>query len=107
MNKGYYSTFRFIILVSTILVGCAPKPGADLGGDLDTTCIQGTVTYQSPIDASSTPYPSATVSAWKKDSEKTLSEARTDQRGNYCIEIPVGDFRVDLRVWGMVPRKNR
>ncbi len=24
------------------------------------------------------------------------------QAGNYCIEVPLGDFRVDLRVWGMV-----
>ncbi len=102
MNKDYYMAFGFIILLFAILVGCVPKPIESVGGDLGSTCIQGNVSYQSPIDASSVPYPSATVSAWKKDAEKSLSEARTDQRGNYCIEIPLGDFRVDLRVWGMV-----
>ncbi len=102
MNKDFYMTFGFIILLFAILVGCAPKPIESVGGDLGSTCIQGKVSYQSPIDASSVPYPSATVSAWKNDTEKPLSEARTDQRGNYCIEIPIGDFRVDLRVWGMV-----
>ncbi len=102
MIRHYYLTFGFIILLFAFLVGCVPKPIESVGGDLGSTCIQGNVSYQSPIDASSVPYPSATVSAWKKDSEKSLSEARTDQRGNYCIEIPLGDFRVDLRVWGLV-----
>ncbi len=102
MNKDYYSTFGLIILLFAILGGCVPKPSAGLGSDMDATCVQGSVSYQSPIDASSVPYPSATVSAWKKDAEKSLSEARTDQRGNYCIEFPIGDFSVDLRVWGMV-----
>ena len=102
MYKGYCSIFVIIILLFIILGGCAPTPSPNLSGVTGTTCIQGSVTYQSPIDASSVPYPGATVSAWKKDAEKPLSEARTDQRGNYCIEIPVGDFEVDLRVWGMV-----
>jgi hypothetical protein len=102
MNKDYYTTFGFIILLLVILGGCAPPPSTGVGGDMVATCVQGRVSYQSPIDASSVPYPSATVSAWKKDAEKPLSEARTNQGGNYCIEIPIGDFRVELRVWGLV-----
>jgi len=102
MIRHDYLIFGFIILLFAILVGCVPKPIESVGGDLGSTCIQGNVSYQSPIDASSVPYPSATVSAWKKDEEKPLSEARTNQGGNYCIEIPLGDFRVDLRVWGQV-----
>jgi hypothetical protein len=102
MNKDYFLAVGFIILLLVILGGCAPPPSTGVDGDMDVTCVQGRVSYQSPIDASSVPYPSATVSAWKKDAEKPLSEARTDQRGNYCIEIPIGDFRVELRVWGMV-----
>ena len=102
MNRGYYSTFGFIILLFAILVGCVPKPIESVGGNLGSTCVQGRVSYQSPIDASSVTYPSATVSAWKKDAEKALSEAQTDQRGNYCIEIPLVDHKVELRVWGLV-----
>ena len=102
MIRHYYMTFGVIILLFFMQGGCVPKPIESVGGDLGSTCIQGNVSYKSPIDNSSVPYPSATVSAWKKDAEKALSEARTDQRGNYCIEIPLGDFRVDLRVWGLV-----
>ena len=102
MNKDYYMTFGFTILFFTFLVGCVPKPIESVGGNLGSTCVQGRVSYQSPIDASSVTYPSATVSAWKKDAEKALSEAQTDQRGNYCIEIPLVDHKVELRVWGLV-----
>jgi len=102
MHKSYYSIFVIIILLFIIEGGCAPKSSPGLGDDLGSTCIQGTVTYRNPIDGSLVPYPSATVSAWKKDAEKALSEALTNQRGNYCIEVPVGDFRMELRVWGMV-----
>jgi hypothetical protein len=102
MNKGYYQSIGVILLLVIILGGCATPQSVGSGGDMDVTCVRGWVSYQSPIDASSVPYPSATVSAWKKEAEKPLSEARTNQGGDYCIEIPIGDFRVDLRVWGMV-----
>ena len=102
MKKDYFLAVGFTILLFVILGGCAPPPSTGVGGDMVATCVQGRVSYQSPIDASSVPYPSATVSAWKKDAEKPLSESRTDQRGNYCIEFPSGDFSVELRVWGMV-----
>jgi hypothetical protein len=102
MNKGYYQSIGVILLLVIILGGCATPQSVGSGGDMDVTCVRGRVSYQSPIDASSVPYPSATVSAWKKEAEKPLSEARTNQGGNYCIEIPIGDFRVDLRVWGLV-----
>jgi len=102
MKKGYYLAYGCLILFFIILGSCAPTPSPKLDGEMGATCVQGRVSYLSPVDASSVPYPSATVSAWKKDSEKPLSEARTNQGGNYCIEIPIGDFRVELRVWGLV-----
>jgi hypothetical protein len=56
---------------------------------------------KSPIDSKQIPYAGVTVNAWRHDKELALVETKTDKDGNYCIEVPVGDFRVDLRVWSM------
>jgi hypothetical protein len=55
---------------------------------------------KSPIDSKQVPYAGVSVTAWRPDKELALSETKTDSDGNYCIEVPAGDFRVDLRVWG-------
>ena len=65
------------------------------------SCIQGKVWMKSPIDSKQIPYAGVTVNAWRHDKDLALVETKTDKDGNYCIEVPVGDFRVDLRVWGM------
>jgi hypothetical protein len=65
------------------------------------TCIQGKVWMKSAIDSKQIPYAGATVNVWRHDKDLALVETKTDSDGNYCIEVPVGDFRVDLRVWGM------
>ena len=40
------------------------------------------------------------VNAWRHGKDLALTETKTDSDGNFCIEVPVADFRVDLRVWG-------
>jgi hypothetical protein len=65
------------------------------------TCIQGKVWMKSPIDSSQVPYGGVIVNAWRHGKDLALAETKTDGDGNYCIEVPAGDFRVDLRVWGM------
>lgn len=102
MNKGLCSAVGIIILLFVALFSCAPKPFGGISDDSTITCIQGKVSYKNPIDGSSTPYPGATVSAWQQGAEKPLSDARTNQIGLYCIEVPVGDFKMELRVWGSV-----
>ena len=99
MNKINCWIVVCFILLFIITGSCATPPSPKLEGVKGSTCIQGRVLYQSPIDASPVPYPSATVSAWKKDADRALSEAQTDQNGSYCIEIPLVDYRVELRVW--------
>jgi len=73
------------------------------GGTIDSvkTCIQGKVWMKSPIDSKQVAYARVSVNAWRHDKDLTLSETKTDSNGTYCIEVPVGNFRVDLRVWGM------
>ena len=65
------------------------------------TCIQGKVWMKSPVDSKQGAYAGVSVNAWRHDKELALAETKTDGDGNYCLEVPVGDFRVDLRVWGM------
>ena len=102
MNRRHYSALGVIILVLFTLPTCTPKPVGGISGESTSTCIQGTVSYKNPIDASLTPYAGATISSWEQGADKALSEAQVNQTGKYCIEVPVADFKVDLRVWGSV-----
>lgn len=56
---------------------------------------------KNPIDSKQVPWGGVTVNAWRHGKDLALAETKTDSDGNYCIEVPVGDSRVDLRVWGM------
>ncbi len=103
--KNYY---RFTLVLSfiflfTIAVGCAPKQIQPLPEDFEPTCIQGTVSYVSPIDSTLVPYPNVKVTAHRHGTDQALAETTTNKAGNYCIELPMGDFEVDLRIWGLVP----
>ena len=102
MNRRHYSALGLIVLIPLILLSCAPKPFSGISSDSTIACIQGRVSYKNPIDASLTPYAGATISSWNQVADKALSEARTNQTGDYCIEVPVADFKIDLRVWGSV-----
>ena len=39
--------------------------------------------------------------AWQSGKDGALVEAKAAKEGNYCIEIPLGGYSVDLRVWGL------
>jgi hypothetical protein len=56
---------------------------------------------KNPIDSKQVPWGGVTVNAWRHGKDLALAETKTDSDGYYCIEVPVGDSRVDLRVWGM------
>jgi len=56
---------------------------------------------KNPIDSKQVPWGGVTVNAWRHGKDLALAETKTDSDGNYCIEVHVGDSRVDLRVWGM------
>lgn len=98
--------FAFVIVFgftsTIIMMGCSTRQMGTLPDSIEHSCVQGKVFYKVPTDSAAVPYPSVTVTAWQHEENKPLTETKTDQAGNYCIEVPLGDFRVDLRVWGMV-----
>lgn len=87
-------------LILAFLLGCGPRPVQLPEGPYETGCVRGTVYYLSPLDSRNVPFPGVTVTAWIHGTHQGLAEAITDESGNYCLNIPLGDHRVDLRVWG-------
>ena len=103
MRNAYRFVFVMVVVViSTMMAGCSAKQMATLPDSIERSCTQGRVFYRIPSDSAAAPYPSVTVTAWHHEKNQPLTETKTDQAGNYCIEVPLGDFQVDLRVWGMV-----
>jgi len=101
MKKDRSVSFVVLIIFGVALIyGCASTQTQSPPEDFAATCIQGKAWYRSPVDSSLVPYPAATVNAWRTDTNKGLTETVTDNAGIYCIEIPKGNYRVDLRVWG-------
>jgi hypothetical protein len=69
----------------------------------EPVCFQGTVHYPHPSDSQPVPFANVKVTAWRHDeTKKPFAEAMADPRGNYCLEVPLGEYGVDIRVWGMV-----
>ena len=102
MRPRFCSVLVLMLLLATVCVcGCAPNQTSPPLEGIETTCIQGTVLYKSPVDGKEVPYAGATVGVWLHDTEQGLTETKTDARGNFCLQVPLGDFKVDVRVWGM------
>lgn len=98
--------YRFGLVISLILLlsitaGCGHRQIQDLPEDFVPTCIQGTVWYRTPTAPTPVPYPYARITAWRHGTDRSLAKTKADKAGNYCIEVPLGGFGVDLRVWGM------
>ena len=100
--------FAFVIVFgfTSTMMGCSARQIGILPDRIERSCAQGRVFYKILTDSAAVPYPSVTVTAWDHETNQPLTETKTDQAGNYCIEVPLGDFRVDLRVWGMVHLPN-
>ena len=101
--KKYY---RFALVISSILLlsiaaGCGHSQIKGLPEDFMPTCIQGTVWYRMSTDPTPVPYPYARITAWRHGTDQPLSETKADEAGNYCVEVPLGESGVDLRVWGV------
>lgn len=95
-----------LILVSVLAflcgcLGCGAPPLQRVAADAVKTCVQGKVWMKNPVDSTQVPYGGVMVNAWRHGKDLPLAETKADSHGNYCIEVPLGDFRVDIRVWGM------
>jgi hypothetical protein len=100
VNKTYWSMIPVCFLLIA-LFGYASGQVQQPSGASGTACIRGTVSYRNPVDSKEVPYPGVTVSAWVHGEKKGLAETKTDGAGNFCIEVPVGEYKLDLRVWGL------
>ncbi len=105
-NEHRIAFILLLVFCSSLAVGCGPeqqvKPPQSIES-LETTCIQGTVSYRLSIDSSSVQFANVKVVAWRHGTtDQPLAETVTDAKGDYCIEVPRGDFSMDVRVWGMV-----
>ena len=105
--RNYYRVAHLIssIFLFSIGVGCGPEQQVKPPSPLEYSqpaCIQGAVRYRNPQDANPVPFGNVKVAAWRHGTEQSLAETTADTAGNYCIEVPLGDFGVDLRIWGMV-----
>jgi hypothetical protein len=103
MRNAYRFVFVMVVVViSTMMAGCSARQMVTLQDNNERSCAQGRVFCKIPTDSAPVPYASVTVTAWHHEKNQPLTETKTDREGNYCIEVPLGDFQVDLRVWGMV-----
>ena len=100
--KSYdrFALVIYVVFILAIIAGCAPKPVPTLPKGFEPTCIQGKVQYWSPDNQTPLPFPNASITAWiHKSEDQPLSKTKSDRKGNYCIEVPLGEAKVDLRIW--------
>jgi hypothetical protein len=90
-----------LIFALSIAWGCTSMQATTPSVGTEVTCIEGFVRYRSPVSSTVLPYGDVTISAWHHDKDQALTETKSDQEGRYCIEVPLGDYTVDLRVWGL------
>lgn len=107
MRNSSLAPFVVIFVVFPIMaIGCGPEQQVQPPTAIEyaePVCIQGTVQYRNPGDVNLVPFATVRVSAWRhNETQKSFAEAMADAKGNYCLEVPLGDYGVDIRVWGMV-----
>jgi hypothetical protein len=83
-----------------VLTACTPMRKELPQGDSEVGCIEGTVWYRTAEESKPIPYPHANITAWRHGTDKPLAEKKANKKGAYCIEVPLGSSKVDLRVWG-------
>ena len=101
MNRLCHRGAAVAISLLILYFGCAPNQTVEGPAGSERACIEGTVRYRSPIDSTEVPYANTTINAWRHGTDQALVETKADQEGKYCIEVPLGGYTVDLRVWGL------
>jgi hypothetical protein len=95
-----------LILSLLTAMGCGPEQKVQPPKPIEyaePVCIQGTVQYRHPETSNLVSFANVKVSAWRhNETKKPFAEAMADATGKYCLEVPLGDYGVDIRVWGMV-----
>ena len=101
-------TFMFCFMMA---MGCGPEQQVQPSKPIEyaePVCFQGNVQYRLPGESSLAPFANVKVSAWRhNETKKPFAEAMANATGKYCLEVPLGDYGVDIRVWGMVNLGNK
>ncbi len=105
-NKHCMAFVLTLVFFSTVAVGCGPEQQVQPPKTIEyqePVCFQGTVRYRNPSDEQLVPFPHVKVTAWRHNTkDQPFAEAMANAAGNYCLEVPLGEYGVDIRVWGMV-----
>jgi hypothetical protein len=110
-NEHRIAFILALVFSSTVAVGCGPEQQVQPPKPIqyqEPFCFRGSVHYRHPSDSQPVPFVNIKVTAWRHDeTKKPFAEAMADAAGNYCLEVPLGDYGVDIRVWGMVNLGNK
>jgi hypothetical protein len=110
------NSYRVALILTLIFyfmmaIGCGPEQQVQPSKPIEyvePVCFQGTVQYRLPEESNLVPFANVKVSAWRhNETKKPFAEAMADAAGKYCLEVPLGDYGVDIRVWGMVNLGNK
>jgi hypothetical protein len=110
------NSYRVALILTLIFyfmmaIGCGPEQQVQPPKPieyLEPVCFQGTVQYRNPSDAQLVLFANVKVTAWRHNTKvQPFAEAMADAAGNYCLEVPLGEYGVDIRVWGMVNLANK
>ncbi len=100
-RNDHFAQVLGFILLSAVIAGCGPKKIERPMDSLGTTCVGGTVWYRGSTHPDLVRYPFAKITVWRHKTDSPLGETQAGKSGNYCIEVPAGDFKMDLRIWGL------
>jgi hypothetical protein len=112
MRINWRAAFEISFILSfATTMGCGPEQKVQppkLIQYAEPVCFQGTVNYRHPSDSQPVPFANVKVTAWRHDeTKKPFAEAMASAAGKYCLEVPLGEYGVDIRVWGMVNLGNK
>jgi hypothetical protein len=101
MRKVIFFVLRISVILSFVFIfACSSAPKKGSPAYTEPVCIQGTVWYQTSEQSFHVRYSEARIYALNHETEELLAETKTDKGGNFCIEVPQGSFKIDLRVLG-------
>lgn len=90
------------LIFIALITGCSSPEVRHVSEHVETACIRGTVWHHIPNTVDPVTYPQVGIYAWSHEQNTPLTETKTDKKGNFCIEVPAGNYTVDLRVIGLL-----
>ena len=100
-RNDHFAQVLGFILLSAVIAGCGPREIERPADSLGSTCVEGTVWYRGSTHPDLVRYPFAKITAWRHKTDSPLGETQAGKSGSYCLEVPAGDFKMDLRIWGL------